>query len=101
MEQNRNTFQELGASIVAISVDPADKSKELASKLSIGFPLLEDKGLKVIRQYGVADEKNEISLPALFVVDQGGAITWKYIGKGPPDRPLLPDVLNAVKAIGK
>lgn len=85
--------------MVGISVDPTDKSQELASKLSLPFPLLEDKGLSVTRTYKVADEKNEIAFPAVFVVNRAGAIVWKYLGEAPPDRPPTAEVLTALESL--
>ena len=51
------------------------------------------------RTYNVADDQNEIAIPAVFVVNQLGVITWKYIGEGPPDRPPTAEIIAAVQAL--
>ena len=67
----------------------------------MAFPLLEDKGLSVTRKYSVADEKNEIAKPSVFVVNKSGEITWKFLGEGPPDRPPTAEVITALEALSK
>lgn len=59
-------------------------------------PLLADPGLDVVRAYGVEDVGAGIALPATVVVNQDGTVRWIYVGDRPIDRPLIPDVLQAL-----
>ena len=59
-------------------------------------PLLADPGLDVVRAYGVEDVGSGIALPATVVVNQDGTVRWIYVGDRPIDRPLIPDVLQAL-----
>ena len=76
-----------GASLVAISVDAAEDTNELADKHGYTFPLLADPDLAAIKAYGVEDVGNDISLPATVVVGKDGKITFIYVGDAPGDRP--------------
>lgn len=82
--------------MVAISVDPADKSAALADKIGVQFPLLSDPGLATIKNYGIEDVGNDISMPASFVIERDGTIAYAYIGDRPRDRPEVPELLGAL-----
>ena len=96
-------FQALGASLVAISPQLPDSSLTLQEKHSLEFPVLSDVGNKVAKQYGIVfrvpDElldvfqrrnvdlqsfngqegKNELPLPATFIVDSEGKICAAFV----------------------
>jgi peroxiredoxin len=91
-------FRDRGARLVAISVDPADESRPLARELSIDFPLLTDEGLRIARDYGVADEDGEIAVPAVFVVDQGH-IAWRMVASHIAGRASVEEILAALDAL--
>ncbi|MFQ5998881.1 MAG: peroxiredoxin family protein, partial [Candidatus Bathyarchaeia archaeon] len=59
--------------ILAISVDPVERNKALAAKLKLPFHVLSDEDSRVMRRYGVYDEKNEIAFPSTFLVSKSGA----------------------------
>lgn len=84
--------------MVGISVDPIEKSKDLAQSLGLTFPLLSDPDLAVIRAYGVADESNEIAWPSEFIVDRDGTIRWRATAQSVGTRPSAADVLRAYDA---
>lgn len=96
-------FQTLGASLVAISPQLPDSSLTLQERHFLEFPVLSDVGNKVARQYGIVfrvpDElldvfqrrnvdlqsfngqegKNELPLPATFIVDSEGKIRAAFV----------------------
>lgn len=61
-----------GAQLVAISVDPSDRSAALRKDLSIPFALLSDSNRATIIEWGVlnAAEKGGIAIPATFLIDR-------------------------------
>lgn len=65
-------FRVAGAEVVAISVDPSDRSASLREDLSIPFPLLSDSNRATIIEWGVlnAAEKGGIAIPATFLIDR-------------------------------
>ena len=77
-------------------MDPPEKSSALADKLGVEFPILSDPELATIRNYGIEDVGNDISLPASFVIGQDGKIEYAYIGDRPRDRPEVPELLGAL-----
>src|SRR5262249_55527481 len=74
-------FQELGAEIVAISVDGVWCHTAFARDRKLHFPLLADfepKG-EVARLYGVYRPSDGTSERALFVINAEGIIHWSYV----------------------
>lgn len=89
-----------GVSIAAISVDTREESAELSKSLELPYPLLEDKGLAVALQWGVAMEGRDIAVPAVFVVLPNGTIFWKQVGENVADRPSSSKILDvAARAV--
>ena len=84
--------------MLAISVDPPDRSRDLASKLNLPFQLLSDQEHTVIDSYGVYDAGGRIAVPASFVIDRNQTVLWLYIGKDNTDRPGDDEILAALNA---
>jgi peroxiredoxin len=95
LQSHQADFASRSIRVVAISVDPVEKSQDLAKSLSLGFPLLSDPDMTAIRAYGVADEGNGIAWPAEFLVDRGGRIRWRATAQSVGTRPSSADVLRA------
>ena len=65
-------FRNAGSEVVAISVDPPDRSAGMRKDLSIPFPLLSDSDRATIIEWGVlnAKEKGGIAIPSTFLIDR-------------------------------
>jgi len=65
-------FRSAGAEVVAVSVDPPDRSAAVRRDLSLPFQILSDTQREVISRWGVlnAREKAGIAVPAVFVIDR-------------------------------
>jgi peroxiredoxin len=66
---------------VAISVDPPDVSRNLASKAGYTFPILSDPDAAVIRGYHIlhaagGPDEHDIARPAEFLVDSSKTVRW-------------------------
>ena len=72
---------------MAISADPREDSAELVAEKGITVPLLSDPDLTAISAYGVAMDGDDIAIPAAFVVDLQGRITFGFVGESMADRP--------------
>ena len=100
MAANYQKFKAERAEVIAISVDPLEKSRELKDKLGVPFTILSDPDLKVIRRYGVLDPGGKISIASVFLVDTRGVVRWSYVAEDytvrPPDETLLSQ-LNEMK----
>ena len=88
MAANLDKYKAAGAEIVAISVDPPDKSLAMVEKLNLNFPILTDDGHKIIDTYGILDPGGKISRAAVFLLDKKGIIRWQYIADDYKVRPL-------------
>jgi peroxiredoxin len=96
-------FQELGASLVAISPQAPDHSLSLTEKHELTFAVLSDADQEVIRAYHLqftlsgdledlqvnvwhndprdhnADHTRSLPVPATFVIDQGGIVRLAFV----------------------
>ncbi len=81
---------------MAICVDPLDRSKALAEKLGVKYPLLSDPKREVIGGYGVEDEENGIAWPAIFIVGRDGTVRWRSLAETFKERPTSEVVLQAL-----
>ncbi len=114
--------------LVALSVDPPEASRALATQLGLSFPLLCDTNREVVEAYGLFNrkEKGGIAYPATFVltrervvrfrsldrlasrVDLGGLFAFLHggIDRAPPETvkkskvwPSLRDILNVMRNV--
>ena len=93
-------FAEYEAQLVGISVDGIWSHRAFAEDRKLRFPLLSDSEPKgaVARRYGVYREAKGTSERALFVLDPGGVIRWRYVS--PPDiNPGADGILEALQDI--
>jgi peroxiredoxin Q/BCP len=99
MAANYEKYKSAGAEILAISVDPPDKNRELTDRLKLPFPVLSDAGHKVIDTYDILDPGGKISRAAVFVLDKKGIVRWTYLSDDYKVRPLDDVVLAALKKV--
>lgn len=92
-------FTAAGAEIIAISVDNQDKSRELAEKLKLPFPVLSDIEHKVISAYDLYNAEGKIAKPALFVIDKSGVVRWRFLDEDYRVRAVNDAVLAELKKI--
>jgi peroxiredoxin len=93
MATDYDRFKAAGAQILAISVDPPEKSSELSTQLKLPFPLLSDRDHKVIDEYAVLDPSGKYSIASVFIVDKSGIVRWSYITDDYKVRPLDDTIL--------
>ncbi|MCA8981881.1 MAG: AhpC/TSA family protein [Planctomycetes bacterium] len=88
--------RETGASILALSPEPAERCAEFATSLGLDFPLLQDADSRVARGFGLEIEfddplravlraeriayggRREVPVPGLFVLDPAGVVRFAY-----------------------
>lgn len=99
MAANYDKYRSAGAEILAISVDPPDKNRELVERLKLPFPVLADAGHKVIDAYDILDPGGKISRAAVFVLDKKGIVRWTYVADDYKIRPLDDEVLAALNKL--
>jgi peroxiredoxin len=99
LQSHLNDFERRGVAVVAISVDPADVCEKLEAGLGLTFPIVPDVKHVAIDAYGVYDKENEISWPAVYVVERDRKIAWRFLGDNYKERPPANDVLQAIDRI--
>jgi peroxiredoxin len=95
-------FKELGAELVAISVDGVWCHLAFAENRNLHFPLLADFEPKgdVARAYGVYRSGDGTSERALFVLDGGGVVQWSYVSPVGMN-PGADGILRALEELAK
>jgi len=99
MEQHLTEFDRAGLRVVAISVDEADTSRELARAEGYTFIVLSDPAMKVIGQYDLVDPVDRVSRPAEFLIDSGGIVRWRNLAPSVYVRARPEDVLQSAAAL--
>lgn len=113
-------FESLGASMVAISGEPPDRSLEVEQKDSLTYPVLSDTALIASRKFGIVYEvpqviqkvmtergfdmkkyygtdKAELPLSATYVVDKNGEIIYGFLDPDYKLRAEPADIIAALK----
>jgi peroxiredoxin len=96
-----NEFERRGTQPAAISVDPTVNNARMVGKLQIPFPLLSDPRGEVARAYGLWNERENVAVPAVVVVDRSGEVTYLHAGSDFADRPTDGEVFAALKSLGE
>jgi len=89
-------FTDRNVRIIAISADAVADAAAMSSKLTLGFDLYSDPELAVIAKWGVEDFGSHIARPATFIVEPGGAISFRKVNSKPEDRPTVDQLLAAL-----
>jgi glutaredoxin-dependent peroxiredoxin len=98
-------LQEAGGQLVGISVDSAYSLKAFAQTYNLQFPLLSDFNKKVTRLYDVLQNPwvglgyKEVAKRAVFLVDEGGVLRYKWETDVPSNEPPYDEVLRAAKKL--
>jgi peroxiredoxin len=94
--------------ILAISPDPVDKVKDLATRVSAktgkpleGVILLSDADHRVIDSYGLLNETAAargriLPHPATLILDAKGTVRWRFVEKDYKVRPTNEAILEAL-----
>lgn len=115
---------QLGAQVLAISLEPPEANARLASELDLGFPILSDPEGRVARLFGVlyrvpaelADsfraqgidlpsrqvtDRWVLPLAATYVIDQNGVAVFSFVETDPAERADPADVITVLEQLGR
>ena len=86
MAEYRERYDELvslGFGLAAVSVDEPTRARALAADLKLAFPLLCDTERKVVKEFGVFNEKEKggIAYPATFVLDRDRTVRFRSLDR--------------------
>ncbi len=93
--EKSNELAELGVSVVAASVDPLDKAKDVADEVNfpIGYGVTRDIADKLGSWW---EERRQIIQPSEFIVGADGKVRASSYADGPVGRMLAEDVIRFV-----
>lgn len=93
-------FEELGASVIGISIDAIKDQKKFAEKYSLPFPLLADLGGKTAEAYGVLKNLGvtKIASRQTFLIRPDGTIARHYAKVDPASHSK--EVLAGLRELG-
>jgi peroxiredoxin len=97
LDARQREFADAGAIIIGISSDTGEDAAALHDKLGLNFELYGDPELTVIGAWGIADFDKRVARPATFIVEPGGAISYRKVGDSMSDRPTTDEVLAALQ----
>jgi len=88
MNDNFNSYKEMNAEVIGVSVDGTFVQKAFASANKINVPLLSDYNREMIRSYDVvqpefAHGQKETSQRAVYVIDKDGVIRYVEVTENP------------------
>jgi peroxiredoxin len=93
--RERGALEALGAKIVAASVDPLDKAKEVAAE--VGFPIAYGVTREQADTIGAWwEERRGIAQPAEFIVGRDGKVIASSYSSGPIGRVDAADVVKLI-----
>lgn len=96
-------MQRRGGRLLAVSVDPPARSRQVVERFKLPFPILSDESREVIRTYGLVHkgggpDGSDIAVPTLMLVGADGRILWERSAPNVMDRMAPADVLAAARA---
>ncbi len=84
----------------AVSIDAADKLREMRDKLGVTFVNLMDPGSETIKRYGILNEKQgEIPHPTAIVIDKKRIIRYVRADEDYKRRPSNQELLQVLQRI--
>ncbi len=117
-------LEELGAHLVAITPEHPDDSLSTVGKNGLGFDVLTDDGLRFAEELGIVwkvpeyalqwheqhfgiyfeehngkGNRDEMPVPATYVINQDGIVTWRFVEAEYWKRAEPKDVLEAVRLV--
>ena len=97
---NMKAFEEATCNVIGISVDMPFSQKKFAEINNISFPLLSDLGGHVSKLYDVYYDDfiglKGVSKRSIFIVNEKGLITYKWITENPAIEPDYAEVINSI-----
>ncbi len=106
LRDQMSQFNSLNAEVLGISVDPPFSQKAWADANNLNFTILSDFGREATQAYDVAWnnmaglEGYTAANRAVFVVDKGGVVRYKWLAPSPADLPDYDEIRQALSQLG-
>lgn len=98
-------FNEVGAKVLAISVDSRFANAAFAKANDLDFPILSDYARDTIKSWDLvfpdlADMPGyDVARRSVYVIDGNGNVSWCWLSDTPADEPPYAEVQQAVMAL--
>ncbi|MFB6155693.1 MAG: redoxin domain-containing protein [Haloferacaceae archaeon] len=98
-----SNFDDVGATVLGVSVDLPFTLEEFRRQHDLNFPLVSDANRKLIRDYDVVSSfedigVDEVARRSVFVVDEDGEVTYRWLAESPGVEPDYDEVREAAAA---
>jgi peroxiredoxin len=100
-----SSLQRYGTQVIGISVDTIFSHRAFAEKHNLAYPLLSDFNKEVTRMYGVLQDPwvafgyRGLAKRAIFIIDKGGIIRYKWVTENPGQEPPYHEIELALSKI--
>ncbi len=89
-------FVRRDATIMALSVDPADESLGMIERLGLAFAVGSDPNQRIIQQFRVQNpDTRELALHAVYVLNEQAEVIYRKVGLRRPQSAELIDAIDA------
>lgn len=100
--QHASEFEQMGARLVAISVDDQEHARLAWGKMTDRkFIVVSDPGANVIRQYGLLHAHGrgdtDIAIRTTYFIDREGRERWRHVSQTIPEIPKAAEVLKQIQ----
>ena len=104
LAEDWSRWEELGATVLGISVDSPFVNRKFAEETGVPFPILSDFNREASEAYGVLYPEffgmKGVSKRAAFVVDGEGVVRWAWVTEDAGVMPPFDEILEAVRSVG-
>jgi peroxiredoxin len=103
LQDERERFEDANATVYGISADSPFSQGKFREEHGIEFELISDMGRKAIRAYGLEIDLPDLGLHgianrAVFVLDDDGTVTYRWLADDPTNEPDYGEILDAIGA---
>ena len=98
LQESYSQFRDIGAEVIAISVDTEENAVAVVEKLGLEYPVLYDTSHDVSTAWHVFNVLQDgVSAPAAYVFDAAGNLVAYRIASNISDRPDASELLNTLR----
>ena len=121
LQDSLQLITEKGASVIAVTPEASEGINKTIEKTKAVFPIIHDEEMKIAKAYKVAYEVDErtagryksfgtdllainqqklkawLPVPAVYIVNKDGAVTYRYFNEDYKKRPFVKDILAEIK----
>lgn len=104
MAEDWSRWEEVGATVLGISVDSPFVNRKFAEETGVSFPVLSDFNKEAGEAYGVLYPDffglEGVAKRSAFVVDGDGTVAWAWVTEDAGVLPPFEEILEVVEGLG-